>query len=194
MALLTSTDFRGLVNRRFFNNLLPFPASNRIQVGSLVPPFELPEAGSDRTLRLADYTHQAPADAAHRLTLLYFTRIFTAKQYCPLCFPHIVAVNQMAEAWARQGVVLLMITSTDPQQSQQVQQDLGLTMPLLSDPACRVFRAYHVGQALGAPLPAQFLIDRQGRLLFRHLFSFLEPNASIERLQQAIALRLNKPD
>jgi peroxiredoxin len=87
-----------------------------------------------------------------------------------------------------------MITSTDPQQSQQVQQDLGLTMPLLSDPACRVFRAYHVGQALGAPLPAQFLIDRQGRLLFRHLFSFLEPNASIERLQQAIALRLNKPD
>jgi peroxiredoxin len=81
---------------------------------------------------------------------------------------------------------VLMITSTDQRQSQIVLRDLGLKMPLLSDPSCRVFRKYRVGQALGAPLSAQFVCDRAGRIRFRHLFSFLEPNASSDRLLAAL--------
>jgi len=53
-------------------------------------------------------------------------------------------------------------------------------MPLLSDPTCGVFRAYHVGQALGAPLPAQFVLA--GLLRYKHLFSFLSNNAKVETL------------
>ncbi len=55
-------------------------------------------------------------------------------------------------------------------------------MPLLSDPGCETFRLYQLGQALGAPLPAQFVLDQTGRIQFRHLFSFLDPNASVEQL------------
>ncbi|MFN3678832.1 MAG: alkyl hydroperoxide reductase, partial [Thermosynechococcus sp.] len=58
--------------------------------------------------------------------------------------------------------------------------------PLLYDPSCQVFRKYRTGQALGAPLPAQFLIDQEGKLRYRHLFSFLEANAPLERLFQEI--------
>jgi peroxiredoxin len=75
-----------------------------------------------------------------------------------------------------------MITSTDERQSQVVVKDLKLKIPLLSDPTCRVFRTYQTGQALGAPLPAQFVLDKDGRLRYRHLFSFLDHNASIETL------------
>ncbi len=185
MFQLTSTDFQGLFNRRFAVNFFPRPATNHLALGQMVPSFELPAVG-DRTLSLADYTQKA-ADATHPLTLLYFTRIFTENQYCPLCFPHIVAMNRAHQQFSDRGVEVLMITSTDLSQSQHVQRDLGLTMPLLSDPSCQSFRAYRTGQALGAPLPAQFLIDRQRRLQFRHLFSFLEPNASIPRLLEAIA-------
>ncbi|MHC5824917.1 MAG: redoxin domain-containing protein, partial [Nostoc sp.] len=67
-------------------------------------------------------------------------------------------------------------------QSQIVVKDLGLKMPLLSDPSCRVFRTYQVGQALGAPLPAQFVLDKQGKLRYWHSFSFLDHNASVETL------------
>jgi peroxiredoxin len=45
-----------------------------------------------------------------------------------------------------------------------------------------VFRTYNVGQALGAPLPAQFVLDQEGRLRYKHLFSFLDHNASVEKL------------
>ncbi len=79
-----------------------------------------------------------------------------------------------------------MVTSTDMRQSKVVHQDLGLEMPLLVDPSCSVFRQYGTGQALGAPLPAQFVVDRSGRLTFQHLFSFAHPNASSERLLWAV--------
>ena len=75
-----------------------------------------------------------------------------------------------------------MITSTDKKQSQIVVRDLGLKMPLLINPSCHVFRTYKTGQALGAPLPAQFVLDQDGKLIYRHLFSFLDHNASVDKL------------
>jgi peroxiredoxin len=182
--MLTSTDFRGLLNRRFFNNFMPIPATNQFSLGSLAPPFQLLNVGAGRQVRLSDFTgnRQEDMEAWNRPVVLAFTRIFTEKQYCPLCFPHIQALNEAYGEFVQRGADLLMITSTDPRQSQMVLSDLKLKMPLLSDPSCRVFRAYQTGQALGAPLPAQFVLDRTAKIRYRHSFSFLEPNASVDRL------------
>ena len=173
--MLTSTDFSGLLNQRFFNNFFPIPATSALALGQRTPDFELPDITHGQRLKLSDYRGQQPV-------ILAFTRIFTEKQYCPFCFPHIKALNENYEAFTSRGVKLLLITSTDERQSQVVVRDLGLKMPLLSDPSCQVFRAYQVGQALGAPLPAQFVLDAQGNLRFKHLFSFLSHNASVEEL------------
>jgi peroxiredoxin len=186
--MLTSTDFRGLFNQRFLNNFLPVPATNQFTIGSLAPPFQLLNVTTGQQVKLFDYTGNPDPEleAWNRPVVLAFTRIFTEKQYCPLCYPHIKAMNAAYGEFVHQGAEILMITSTDQRQSQTVIRDLDLRMPLLSDPGCRVFRMYQVGQALGAPLPAQFLIDRAGKIRFRHLFSFLEPNASVERLLAAL--------
>jgi peroxiredoxin len=80
----------------------------------------------------------------------------------------------------------LLIASTHRRQSQAVVEDLQLNMPLLSDENGRSFRAYYTGQALGAPLPAQFVLDVQGRLRYAHLFSFLHHNAPPETLLAAV--------
>lgn len=181
--MLTSTDFRGLLSQRFFNNLLPVPATNQFRLGTLAPPFQLVNAQTNQPVRLSDYLRSAGAvSAPKRAVILAFTRIFTEKQYCPLCFPHIVALNQAYERFQERNIEVLMITSTTLEQNQTIIQDLGLKLPLLTDPACRVFRAYQLGQALGAPLPAQFIIDSVGKIRFRHLFSFLQPNADVETL------------
>lgn len=177
--MLTSTDFSGLVNERFFRNFFPIPATNTLQLGQITPRFELPDAAHQRPVNLRDYQGKKPV-------LLYFTRIFTEKQYCPLCYPHIKAMNENYEEFIRLGAEVLMITSTDKQQSEKVVRDLGLKMPLLSDPGCWVFRSYQVGQALGAPLPAQFVLDREGKLRFKHLFSFFSPNAPVDKLMGVI--------
>ncbi|MBW4652986.1 MAG: peroxiredoxin family protein [Kaiparowitsia implicata GSE-PSE-MK54-09C] len=203
----TLTKVRSLLNRRTLNNAMPVPATNSFNMGSLAPPFELYNVATQQKLRLTDFVgnrvghrsgspseqDSSTADPASPRcpVLLYFTRIFSDTVYCPLCYPHIVELGQRYADFVERGAEVLMIASTDPQQSQTVREDLSLPMPLLSDPTCRVFRMYQTGQALGAPLPAQFLVDTAGKIRFRHMFSFLEPNASIDRL--LVALERIKP-
>lgn len=175
LFMLTSTDFSGLFNERFFRNFLPIPASNELRLDIKTPDFQLPDITNNNIVKLSDYRDKQPI-------LLAFTRIFTEKQYCPFCFPHIKALNENYEEFTKRNIEVLLITSTDEKQSQIVMRDLGLKMPLLSDPSCRVFRNYQVGQALGAPLPAQFVLDQEGKLRYKHLFSFLDHNASVEKL------------
>ncbi|MBD1823156.1 redoxin domain-containing protein [Cyanobacteria bacterium FACHB-DQ100] len=177
--MLTSTDFSGLINQRFFQNFMPIPATNSLTLGQATPEFNLRDVKNDRRVKLSDYRNDRPV-------ILAFTRIFTEKQYCPFCYPHIKALNEQYQEFVDRQVELLMITSTDEQQSKKVVEDLGLKFPLLSDSSCKTFRDYRTGQALGAPLPAQFLLDRQGILRYKHLFSFLDHNASITTLLNAI--------
>ncbi len=176
---LYSQDFRGLLNRRFLHNFLPIPATNQSYCGVATPDFELPDITNGRRVHLRDYRGQQPL-------ILAFTRIFTEKQYCPLCLPHIVALNKNYHRFTELGVEVLMLTSTDERQSQIVVRDLGLKLPLLSNPGCDVFRRYGVGQALGAPLPAQFILAADGKLRYKHLFSFLDTNASVDTLLEQV--------
>jgi peroxiredoxin len=177
--MLTSTDFSGLLNQRFLNNFLPIPATNALAKGMITPNFELTDVTNGRSVTLTDFRRRRPV-------VLAFTRIFTEKQYCPFCFPHIKALNESYEEFLDRDVELLMITSTDLRQSKTVVKDLGLKMPLLSDSGCHSFRAYQTGQALGAPLPAQFVLNKVGQLRYKHLFSFLDHNASVEMLLKAV--------
>lgn len=174
---LTSYDFRGLINRRFFNNFLPLPAYCQFQLGQSLPDFTLTSTAGN-PVTLSSYRGKP--------IVLAFTRIFTEKQYCPFCYPHILAMNETYGQFVGLGASVVMITSTDAKQSQIVQQDLSLNMPLLIDPSCQSFRDYGAGQALGAPLPAQFVLDAEGKLRFQHLFSFAHHNATPERLLWAI--------
>jgi len=179
--MLTSTDFTGLFNERFLRNFLPIPASNELRLDVGTPDFQLPDITNGTVVKLSNYRGKQPV-------LLAFTRIFTEKQYCPFCYPHIKALNENYEQFTNRGIEVLLVTSTDEKQSQIVVRDLGLKMPLLSDPSCRVFWTYQVGQALGAPLPAQFVLDKNGRLTYKHLFSFFDHNASVDKLLEEFAL------
>jgi peroxiredoxin len=170
---------KGLINRRFFDNLLPIPAENALELGSIAPELQIYDVRNQQQVKLSEYRNVQPV-------VLYFTRIFTEQQYCPFCYPHIKAMNERYGEFVDRGIEVLMITSTDTQQSKTVVQDLGLQMPLLSDPSCARFRRYHVGQALGAPLPAQFVVNKEGRIIFKHLFSFLHHNAEIDTLLASI--------
>jgi peroxiredoxin len=187
--MVATNDMGGLISERFFKNLFPIPPTNQFPLGMFAPPFELLNVQTGQFIKLSDYVGTPTAHSSsvsvpidRRPVVLAFTRIFTDRHYCPLCHPHIVSVNQAYEKFVQRGAEVLMITSTDKPQSENVIRDLGLQMPLLSDPGCQVFRMYRLGQALGAPLPAQFVLDRTGQIRFRHLFSFLEPNASVDRL------------
>ena len=177
--MVTATDSSRLLNKRFARNFLPVPATSSLAIGKLTPNFNLPDITNNRMVKLSDYSEKQPV-------ILAFTRIFTEKQYCPLCYPHIKDMNANYDRLTERGAEVLMITSTDPNQTQQVVQDLEMKVPLLCNPRCDVFQGYGTGQSLGAPLPAQFVLDRQGKLRFKHLFSFLSNNAPVEKLLEVL--------
>ncbi|MBE9168423.1 redoxin domain-containing protein [Pleurocapsales cyanobacterium LEGE 06147] len=171
-----------LFNRRFASNFVPLPPFQVPAVGTPAPDFSLPRVGGGE-VRLSDYRGKQPV-------VLAFTRIFTEKLFCPFCYPHIQdlkerygEISERFAPFARdRGAELLMISSTDTVQSQQVVERLDLPYPFLYDPDCTTFRRYGAGQALGAPLPAQFIINREGRITFRHLFSFIDSNAETDTI------------
>lgn len=73
------------------------------------------------------------------------------------------------------GAEVVVVTTTDVPTSKLIAEDLALPYPFLSDPDWTVFKAYGTGAALGVPLPAQFLIDGEGRVVERYLCDFV-PN------------------
>ena len=169
------TEKTGLLNRRFASNFIPLPPFQVPAVGSTAPDFGLPQIGDGDDVQLSSYRGKQPV-------VLAFTRIFTEKLFCPYCYPHIQDLKERYQDIKDKGAELLMITSTDPIQSQEIVNQLSLPYPFLYDPDCNIFRRYGVGQALGAPLPAQFVINREGRITFRHLFSFVDGNASTDEV------------
>jgi peroxiredoxin len=175
MTYPAGDKLKGLFNRRFLNNLMPIPATNELELGSIAPEIQMYDLRNDCQLRLSDYRGVRPV-------VLYFTRIFAERQYCPFCYPHLIAMNERYAEFRQRGMEVLLIASTDTQQSKAVIRDLDLHMPFLSDPSCARFKRYYVGQALGAPLPAQFGLNREGKIIFKHLFSFLHHNADIDTL------------
>lgn len=169
------TENTGLFNRRFAANFIPLPPLQVPAVGSTAPDFSLPMVGGNDRVQLSDYRGKQPV-------VLAFTRIFTEKLFCPYCYPHIQDLKGRYQELKEKGAELLMVSSTDPVQSQQIVDQLSLPYPFLYDPDCSIFRRYGVGQALGAPLPAQFLINRQGKITFQHLFSFIDGNAATKTI------------
>jgi peroxiredoxin len=159
-----------LLSGRFWHNFIPLPPTNCLALGDRAPDFTLTEVATRQPYRLSQHWGERPV-------VLAFTRIFTERHYCPLCFPHLVALNEATEKFSAAGAQLILITSTDLPQSQIVRADLNVQAPLLCNPSCEVFRHYGTGQALGAPLPAQFVLDKYGRVRYWHRFSFLDYNA-----------------
>ncbi len=176
-----------LITGRFFRFLLPMPPGDQLKLGQRAPDFSLPGVGQGDPIRLAHYWGDRPV-------VLAFTRIFTERHYCPLCFPHLVALQEAHALIQQAGAELLLITSLDLAQGQRVKADLGLTMAVLCDPQGQVFRRYGSGQALGAPLPTQVVLDRYGRVRFWHRFSFLVPNATPQRLLYALSTLPTSPE
>ena len=163
-----------IFNHRVAKNFIPLPPGHVPNVGEIAPNFSLPRVGGG-VIQLSDYQGKQPV-------VLAFTRIFTEKLFCPYCYPHIKQLKEGYQQIRELGAELLMITSTDERQSQEIVDNLDLPYPLLYDPDCNTFRCYQIGQALGAPLPAQFVLNKQGRITFRHLFSFVDGHASTETI------------
>ena len=67
MTYANFNKFKGLINRRFFDNLLPIPAENELELGSIAPEIQIYDIRNSKQVKLSDYRGIQPV-------VLYFTR------------------------------------------------------------------------------------------------------------------------
>lgn len=159
----------------FWRYYLPVPPRLALPLGQIPPDFALWDVTHQRTVRLANWRGKQPV-------VLILCRILPELAYGSQRYAALAAINQVYPRFRNAGAEVFAIASIVRRQGQAVVDDLGLTLPLLVDDSGVTFSDYCTGQALGAPLPAQFVLDAQGRLRYGHLCSLLHPHAPPETL------------
>jgi peroxiredoxin len=158
---------------------LPVPPRLGLPLGQIAPDFSLWDVTYRRTVRLANWRGKQPV-------VLAFVPLGSEATYAVDRYPELVALNAAYPQFRNGGAEVLAIAPGGRRWAEAAVADLGLTLPLLSDETGDTFRRYYTGQAWGTPLPAQFVLDAQGRLRYNHLFSLLHPVAPAERLQAVV--------
>lgn len=148
------------INANFVANFVPRLAEDKFQIGEIAPDFQLPDANA-MMHNLSDFRGKP--------LLLVFTRIFTDKIFCPLCFPHLNNLKKDYEKFLEKGGNIVVVSSTNIEMTKQIMTEQAYPFLMLSDSTWQVFKRYGLGAALGAPLPAQFLLDKNGVIQFKYI-------------------------
>ncbi|MDX2127521.1 MAG: peroxiredoxin family protein [Chloroherpetonaceae bacterium] len=148
------------ITTQFTNNFIPRVTIDRFALGDFAPNFTLTDASGKKT-RLSDFYGKP--------ILLVFTRIFTDKIFCPICYPHLQQLQRDFDVFKNRGAELVVLNTTTAEMTRQIALEQQFQFPFLSDPNWEVYNLYGLGAALGAPLPAQFVLDQQGKIMYKYL-------------------------
>ena len=173
--------------------------SSSLQVGDSAPDIELPDA-KGHTVRLADLWSQG-------VTVLIFYR----GGWCPYCNLELRAWQQQLHALAQMGAKLVAISPQTPDNSLSTAEKNELAFPVLSDSKLDAAQGFgvafempqplidlysQVGNDLPVlngngrwvlPLPATYVIGRDGRVLFAHIEADYRMRAEPAEVLAAIA-------
>jgi len=98
----------------------------------------------------------------------------------------------VAQALTAKGGRLFAISVDPPEKSREVVERNALPFAILSDADRRTIRAYGLLHASGAPgggdiaLPAHLLVDRDGRIVFRHVARSVQDRPDPEEVRKQI--------
>jgi peroxiredoxin len=165
------------MSQPFLQYFLPRPARCEFQLGQVLP-----------DLNLSDTEGLAQTLSSYRgkPVVLAFIRLFDKKQYRLENFPYLGDLAATYSQFLGLGATLIVISPSTLALGKRLKAELALPMPVWIDTTGESFQQYGTGQALGAPLPAQFVLDGEGRLRFQHLFSLAHNHATPARLLWAV--------
>lgn len=141
---------------------LPRPAEAATAL-AVAPDFKLKD-DRNRTLSLSDTLANGPV-------LLVFFR----GHWCLGCMSELRGLATVQDELKTLGVRIVCVTVDTPAHSAEVVERFGLKFPITSDNTREVIAKYGVVHIGGAPdgtdisLPANFLIDRNGKILWRRV-------------------------
>ena len=176
-----------------------------LKVGDIAPDFHLPDA-TGRTVGLYETLAQGPV-----------ILIFYRGGWCPYCNLELRAYQRLLPEIRRAGAHLLAVTPEKPDDTLTTQEKNSLVFPVLSDITHSVSRSLGIlfelpvplqelysrfGHALTEvnasgewmlPVPATYVIDRNGKILARHLDTDyrvrMEPTDALAALPRSVEVK-----
>lgn len=129
----------------------PAPKTAVARVGDLAPAFELTDLDGNQ-VKLDDYRGQ--------VVLLNFWAV-----WCGPCRTEFPVIQQVYGRYKNQGFVVLAVNIQESKERiAEFASELELSFPVLLDRRGQVTARYHV-----RGLPTSFLVDREGRILEKHI-------------------------
>ena len=98
----------------------------------------------------------------------------------------------MGEALARRGGRLLALSTSTSEEAARLRADLSLPFAVLADPQAQALRALGLLHARGGPgghdvaLPAHLLVERGGRVVWRHVATRIQDRPHPAALEAAL--------
>lgn len=146
---------------------------------STAPDFRLPDQDGQPVALGAQYR------GGHVLLVFY------RGSWCPFCVSELRGLGTVSDALLRSGVRIVAVSVDEPAQARRAADRLDLKFPLLSDRERSVVRAYGVLHRGGGPdgedvaIPAHFLIDSDGRIVWRRVSGSIQDRADPEDILRA---------
>lgn len=95
--------------------------------------------------------------------------LFYRSDSCPLCRERLAAADAHRDAYQRAGARIIAVTPDPPEVARRTAEALGLGVPIVSAERATLeqWGVWPIGEH--APRPAAIVVDRDGRIRFRHV-------------------------
>jgi peroxiredoxin Q/BCP len=152
-----------------------------VQVGDIAPEFALIGTGNQ--------TYAVRGFVGSPVVLAFYPDDFS-----PVCTTQLRAYSASIDDFTSLGAVMLGISPQSLNSHESFAQRLGIVFPLLCDRDREVARQYGVLGPLGFYRRSVFVLDRQQRVVYRHVSRAGLTFRSSDELLQAVKMTIDDPD
>jgi peroxiredoxin Q/BCP len=142
-------------------------------LGDIAPDFQL--EGTDGAFKLSD-------QLGRRVVLLFYPGDFT-----PVCTKQFCSYAERSDDFSKLDATVVGISAQPVERHREFQEMHAVPVPLLADEERAVARAYGVSQPLLGTRRAVFIVDEQGRVVYRHVHRLGLDFQTVDELQEALA-------
>jgi peroxiredoxin len=175
--------------------------ANGLTVGQQAPDFQATDADG-RTFQLSEELKKGPV-----------VLIFYRGQWCPFCNKHLGEIQENLQQLMEKGATVVAVSPEKPEYLQKTAVKTGVRFSLLYDKDYQIADAYDVtfqpgslskiiyNTLLGAklkeahsddsqqlPIPATYVIDRKGKIVWRHFDSDYKKRSTVDEIVRALEL------